>query len=1060
MNKRIKLDLCPTIRAAKRRLPHHARLPLNIALAAAMSLGLMAQAEASKRTWTGAAVVAGGPTAQWSNSHNWNVFGISTYIPILNGDSLFFDSTKAPTQLADVNAFYTGISFGANATGFTFNQGNNIGIWNEGISNGSSKTQVFNVRVDAYGEKGDQSWDGGSAGMNLSNAWLGGADTTLTLKNKVSIQSGIEQLGANAGDALTLNIMSGSSATLSQLTLARDNLSQGTILVDGLLSKLTNSGDLVVGLGATGTITVQNGGTLNSGNSFIGKATGGDGLLQLTGATSSWVSTGNLNIGDAGVGSLRVEAGAKFSNVGATLGSLAGGAGTAKVTGANSSWLLSGDLTVGKLGEGSLFIEQGGLVSNQHTFVGLIGDAGTSKLVVTGASSRLQSSGNLTVQSGSLEIADGGLVNAKNAYFGAVGGTSALVDLGGTGSTLSLTDNLVIGSETGSATLNLSNGAILNSGSQLIIGKGGVLNLNGGTLNVGWSKSAGQVNFNTGTINFLGSQFTGDGILDHSVGLGAGMNINVKSELRILAGDNLTLNGGNAQTQSLTVLGELAVGNFSQLVVGAGGLNNTGAVQMAGGKISSAGTVLSSSFLGGYGVIAGAGGFSNTGLLRQSGGSLELATLGSNINTGNWDMLDGRGLVLSGANLLNAGVMSMSGDTVSGSATLINGTAGTLTGRGVISAKFQNAGRMTVDAGSFRIDQNFRNDGQILMGSTTATMAGGTITNAGRIIGAGQINNEINNTGTVGAVGGTLTLDGKLSNNGIISAGRDATVLMNRGLGSNTGKIQLSGGGFDNNGFAMSNEVGAVINGFGSLSGGLLSNKGKILLSGGSSTIYADLLNSSASQIVLSGLSNNTFYGKLDVQSGAELRVSTGSVATFFGDVQQRTGSKFTGAGAKRFEGTLTIGASPGLGTDEGDVEFGESSSYLAEIGGISACTLRCGSDEAFKNSSFDKYIVAGNLSLNGTLKLTSWNGFVAQKGQSFDLLDWGTLTGTFADIDASGFKLAAGTQLDFSQLYTNGSISVTVAAVPEPASLALWLAGLGALGSVVRRRRLASKAG
>ncbi|WP_414858790.1 PEP-CTERM sorting domain-containing protein, partial [Paucibacter sp. TC2R-5] len=211
-------------------------------------------------------------------------------------------------------------------------------------------------------------------------------------------------------------------------------------------------------------------------------------------------------------------------------------------------------------------------------------------------------------------------------------------------------------------------------------------------------------------------------------------------------------------------------------------------------------------------------------------------------------------------------------------------------------------------------------------------------------------------------------------------------------------------------------------------------------------------LSTAASQIILSGNSNSTFYGNVDVQNGAELRVSTGSVATFFGTVQQRTGAKFSGAGAKRFEGTLTVGASPGLGSDEGDVEFGDSSTYLAEIGGITACTLRCGSDEAFKNSSFDKYIVAGNLSLNGTLKLTSWNGFVAQKGQSFDLLDWGTLTGTFADIDATGFKLAAGTQLDYSQLYTSGEIRVMAAPVPEPETYALLLAGLGLLAW--RRRK------
>ena len=72
-----------------------------------------------------------------------------------------------------------------------------------------------------------------------------------------------------------------------------------------------------------------------------------------------------------------------------------------------------------------------------------------------------------------------------------------------------------------------------------------------------------------------------------------------------------------------------------------------------------------------------------------------------------------------------------------------------------------------------------------------------------------------------------------------------------------------------------------------------------------------------------------------------------------------------------------------------------------------------------------------------------SWSpcGFVAQAGQHFDLLDWGGLTGSFDQIDSSGLLLAASTRLDLSALYTTGTVSVS--AVPEPGTLALWLAGL-----------------
>lgn len=1034
------------------------RSSLSIAVAAVLAGGFSVTADAATVTWTG-----GGSNSNWSTSANWNPppAGVS------QNDSLVFNNTVKLVQV--VNPIFVGstkfsvsnISFGVSAGAFTFNAAATpvtLNV-NGNITNASGRMQTFNTPVQA---SGTVTWDGGllnilsPQGLTFANAWLGDAgNNALTLQGSVVMNNPTARLlGGGAGDLSTLNIKGGSFVNLTSLTLANEFGSQGTILVDGSFSRLTTTGDLIVGQGSTGTITVQNSGTLTSVNSVIGKSMGSDGLVTVSGAISSWENTGSLSVGDAAFGSLRVEAGGKVTSAAATLGNLADSAGTAKVTGANSNWKLTGNLQLGNLGEGTLFIEQGGLVNGQSFIVGTVGDAGTSLVQITGAGSRLQASGDLTVNSGSLAISAGGLASAKTASFGNLGSSSALVNVGGGGATLTAIDNLIIGSDTGTATVNLATGGTINSGAQLVIGKGGVLNLNGGTLNTGWSSSAGQVNFNSGTVNFLGSQATGTGILDHSTGLGAGMNITVASELIINVGDGIALNGGQAQAQTVSVLGELSVGSFSQLSVGTGGLNNSGFLQLAAGTLSSAGNIVSSNYLIGHGVIAGAGSFTNTGLLRQTGGTLELATKGSNSNTGNWELLDGRGLVLSGADLYNYGVMSLSGDTVSGSAWLINALAGTMTGRGVISAKFGNDGRLTVDAGSLRIDKSFINGGQILLGSTTATMAGGDITNTGRIVGAGQVNNLIINTGTVSAVGGTLTLD-RLTNNGIVTAGTGATLLLMRGLASNPGKIQLAGGAVDTNGYAMTNEVGGVINGYGSLSGGLLTNKGKMLLSGGTSTIYNDVLATNASQIILSGNSNTTLYGNIDVQSGAELRVSTGSVATFFGNVQQRTGAKFTGAGAKRFEGTLTVGASPGMGTDEGDVEFGDSSTYLAEIGGITACSMRCENDEAFKNSSYDKYIVAGSLSLNGTLKLASWNGFVAQAGQSFDLLDWGTLTGTFAQIDASGLTLAAGTQLDYSKLYTNGSISVTAAAVPEPHTWALMLAGMSAVASLARRRRV-----
>ena len=87
---------------------------------------------------------------------------------------------------------------------------------------------------------------------------------------------------------------------------------------------------------------------------------------------------------------------------------------------------------------------------------------------------------------------------------------------------------------------------------------------------------------------------------------------------------------------------------------------------------------------------------------------------------------------------------------------------------------------------------------------------------------------------------------------------------------------------------------------------------------------------------------------------------------------------------------------------------------------------------------------MAGALGFGGTLKRVAWNGFSAAAGQHFDLFDWGTTSRHFDQIDVSGLQLGTGLSIDTTRLYLDGSIGVT--AVPEPASAALLVAGLGLL--------------
>jgi len=333
-----------------------------------------------------------------------------------------------------------------------------------------------------------------------------------------------------------------------------------------------------------------------------------------------------------------------------------------------------------------------------------------------------------------------------------------------------------------------------------------------------------------------------------------------------------------------------------------------------------------------------------------------------------------------------------------------------------------------------------------------------TISNKGVLTGDGRLNGAVLNLGTVTAQ--NLTLTGGLTNFGRVGGnGRLNAELYNAEGGitraNNGERLELTGSGHSNSG-TFDIDGGEI-----QISGGLANNLGgRILLNDGRLAVYDGISNSgqmqvtfgesdifgaitthSGGKIILSGNSNTTFYDAVDVQGDGELRISIGSTGVFFGQVYQRTDSMFTGGGAKFYEGGLSVGDSPGSGFDGGDVTFGAGNTYLAEIGGTVA------------GSGFDFYAVSGSLTLGGTLKLVSWAGFTGQVGQNFDLFDWGTLSGTFDNIDSSGMLLASGATLDTHRLYIDGTISVT--AVPEPETWAMLLAGLGLVGWTVQRRKL-----
>ena len=157
----------------------------------------------------------------------------------------------------------------------------------------------------------------------------------------------------------------------------------------------------------------------------------------------------------------------------------------------------------------------------------------------------------------------------------------------------------------------------------------------------------------------------------------------------------------------------------------------------------------------------------------------------------------------------------------------------------------------------------------------------------------------------------------------------------------------------------------------------------------------------------------NTGGGTIDVQQG----MVSGN-GTISGDVNNEGGS-------------ISPGNSSGMMVIEGNLTQGEYGSLLIELSGTTA------------GSQYDVLQVDGELSADGTLEVSLLDGFQPGLGDTFNILDFGSLSGEFGQVILP--DLAGTLVWDDSAILTNGSISV----VPEPATL--MLLGVGLLGLVVQ---------
>ena len=347
-----------------------------------------------------------------------------------------------------------------------------------------------------------------------------------------------------------------------------------------------------------------------------------------------------------------------------------------------------------------------------------------------------------------------------------------------------------------------------------------------------------------------------------------------------------------------------------------------------------------------------------------------------------------------------------------------------------------------------------------------------TILSAGRLSGRGTLITDaesVTSHGTIDLAEGLQLVGGPVHNHGLILGGTgqiDAAlhnaadgevraltgerILVSQGGGTNDGDINLLGGTVEIVGDLTNNAEGRI-NGRGVLiTGSGLVNEGVVNLSGvteqpdGTIDVLGNVEQPGDGQggpgtgtMIVTGNTRVNFYD--DVTNHGELRVTQGSAIVVFGDYVGSQGT--TGSGDVFLEGLVSIGNSAAAVVFDNDVTLGPGARLLLELAGTAP------------GDDYDRFIVAGAMRPGGHLEIRLLHDFIPILGNTFDLLDFGSVDGRFETITVPA--LPDGLRFDTSALLSTGIITI----VPEPpvVTLALVLAILLCRRSArVRTRGLA----
>jgi autotransporter passenger strand-loop-strand repeat protein/T5SS/PEP-CTERM-associated repeat protein len=476
---------------------------------------------------------------------------------------------------------------GSGASLTDFGSVNVTGAANVGVGPIAAATGIVTVSLGTLSYAGGLVVGGGASGSSgtlvayAGSLLSGSGATNSTLGQSAGSDGVVSVIGAiwNANGPLVVGASGVGALTISEGT------PQGLLGTDqGVVNAGTNSITIGAALGATGSVRVELGGTLEAGALLVG--VGGSGSLDVSfEGQVNLVGTGNVNVGAApgGSGAVEIDGGAEFDangyfSVGAAnasgallvesggtlttggtsaLGDIdASGSGTAAAA-VSGAWIVDGPILVGNTGAGTLVVQGGGLVDAADLYGG-VQSSGDGDIVVTGTASALTLTGQLIVGDASsavLSISSAATVAAASGYLGLGTGGAGVINLAGAGSALDITNSLSIGGS-GTGTLTMGANTTLAIASRLGIGSRGVLQQSGGVLDAVNLTNAGSVTGGGGAEVSVGSTLLNDGVWAATLG-----------------DDTLDVGapgGGGLAGGTIDGTGSLVIGDGGDLIVSAG----------------------------------------------------------------------------------------------------------------------------------------------------------------------------------------------------------------------------------------------------------------------------------------------------------------------------------------------------------------------------------------------------------------------------------------------------------------------------------------------------------